>query len=176
MTYLLRPYLEDFDGVAISILSEARATAREKNGYLEELVALCSDPDPKISDGAAWILKAEADDGMRFQSTLIAPLIGTLEDIPSWQAKLTICQSVEAFELTATQANTFITWASTLADHERPFLRAWSLHARIIIATQFEKYRKAALSALEVAENDDAASVRARARNLRKLLAKKKND
>lgn len=170
MTSDLERHLQEFDGVAVSTLREARSACRENLGYFEELIRLSRDPRPNIADGATWILKAEADDGARLEPETIEPLVSSLHTLTSWQAKLHICQSVEALMLTPAQAGLFFDWAASLADHRRPFLRSWSLNAMVIIALRFDAFRSAAETALSTADHDKAASVRARARKLRSGL------
>ncbi len=172
MTPKLEDYLQEFDGVAVSVVSEARAACSSMPGYFDELIRLCADPRPTISIGATWILKAECDDGNSFGPALIDRLVQRLDDISPWQAQLHICQSFEAFEISAEHAKKFSGWAASLANHSRPLLRAWSLHLRVILSIRFEEFRRTAENALLKAEDDVAASVRARARNLRKQLAK----
>ncbi|MGI9354281.1 MAG: hypothetical protein ACR2PF_03855 [Rhizobiaceae bacterium] len=106
---------------------------------------------------------------------MIDLLANGLSDIPSWQAKLMICQSVEAFDLTAEQAKKFFHWAISLTDHSRPFLRAWSLHVIVIVGMKFHEFRNTSEAVLSTAASDAAASVRARARNLEKLIQSRKD-
>lgn len=167
----LERYLQEFDGVAVSKLSDARYASREDPGYVGDLVRLCRDPRPKVSSGATWILKAECDEGAKFEAEQLDPLISSLDKLPSWQAKLHVCQSIEAFELTPSQVDTVFEWAASLADHGRPFLRGWSLHAMVILSLRFHHLQDEAKAALSVADSDGAASVRARARKLRELHA-----
>lgn len=171
MTSELELRLEDFDGVAVSVLSEARAACRDAPDFISDLIRLCLDPRPNISVGATWILKAEADDGTDFPSAEIQPIIEGVDRIEHWQAKLHLCQSVERFDVTEDQAARLFRWAETLKNHSRPFVRAWSLHARVVLGARYDRLKKASLSALYAAENDEAASVRARARNLAKHFA-----
>ena len=170
MTSDLERHLLEFDGVAVTILSEARAACRDAPGYSDDLIRLCCDPRAGIAAGATWILKAEADDGARFDATTITPLMTALGSLPSWQASLHVCQAAEALQLSPEQAGAFFDWAASLTDHARPFLRAWSLHAMVITALSFDSYRDAAEAALAAADDDPAASVRARARKLGKRL------
>ena len=67
----LEQYLADYDGKAVSLLSEARAVCQTAPEYLEELVSLCVDPRPFVSDGATWLLKAELEDGLALPSNVL---------------------------------------------------------------------------------------------------------
>lgn len=162
--------LLEFDGVAVSILSEARMACREEERFHEELLKLCFDDRMAAADGATWILKAELEDGWELPADLTDFLVVSLEKLQSWQAILHICQVVEYLNLTSVQAALFTKWARGQAGHLRPFVRAWALHARVILGCSFEQHRAEAEQALVSAEKDKAASVRARARNLRKTF------
>lgn len=174
MTSDLEQHLQAFDGVAVSILSEARFACRDAPGYVDELMRLCLDPRPHIAEGATWILKAEADDGAQFEPEAIEHLVSALDALASWQAELHICQSAEALMFTPNQARVFFDWAASREDHRRPFLRAWSLHAMVTTALRFDGFRSASETALSSADRDEAASVRARARALRKRLLRQR--
>ena len=87
-----------------------------------------------------------------------------------WQSMLHICQSIEWIPLTHEQANRFFQWSQSLTNHSRPFLRAWSLQVLIIIGSKYDTFQEEAIRALKNAHDDKAASVRARARKLQKLL------
>ncbi|MBA4613418.1 hypothetical protein H1W37_17290 [Stappia taiwanensis] len=165
--------LRKFDGTAISSLSEIRAACRGRAGYLNELAAFCADARASVSAGATWLLKAELAEGVELAPEVTAQIVGALDRVVGWQAALHLCQSVEMLELTSAQAGRFLEWARGYADHARPFLRAWSLHARAILGHRFPEFEDEAAIALRTAEADAAASVRARARNLRKLLGAK---
>ncbi len=162
----LEALLLENDGSNVSCLSEARAACRSDPAFHDTLAALSFDARPKIAEAATWILKAETEDGLTIASSCVELIADALDAIPSWQAQLHICQAIEGFECTAQHAEKFTSWAEGLADHPRPFLRAWSLSARVFLAQQFPELRKASRLALRGAAQDPAASVRARARQL----------
>ncbi len=164
---LLELHLREYDGQAISLLSEARMACKDRTGYLGDLVALCFDPSPTISDGATWILKAELEDGAEMSPELCEQVVASLGALEAWQAVLHICQAADGFPFSAPQAGGFIRWATTFSDHPRPFLRAWSMNSIVVLGRKFEEFRRGGERALAKAENDTAASVRARARRLR---------
>jgi len=163
----LRTRLLEFDGVAVSILSEAQAVWRDREGFLDALVDLSFDPSGHLSDGATWILKAELEDGTELTPDRTEKLVSSLDSLTSWQSVLHICQMIERVSLSEPQAGRVIRWAQTHTGHKRPFVRAWSLHAIVVLGRAFPNYRQDAEAALAKGEADKAASVRARARRLR---------
>lgn len=170
MKNALEQRLVTYDGKAVSILSEAQAASRNTPNYLYDLVRLCFDPRTTMSDGATWILKAELEAGMDLPSDRVAQIVQSLDHIQSWQAALHIFQSIEYIDVTHEQAVRILDWAKQYAPHARPFLRAWSLHARAVLGQAFPDLKHEVGIALEAAGDDPAASVRARARQLRKGL------
>jgi hypothetical protein len=116
------------------------------------------------------MLKAELEDGNILEPDLIEHLSLRVGEIRTWAVKLHVCQSVGKLDINLEQAHRFVEWAEPLAISDRPFLRAWSAHAIVHCGVQHDKYLQVATKAIERAEADGAASVRARARQLRKMM------
>ncbi len=170
MNDALEQRLLDFDGNAVTLLSEARTACRRSAGYFGDLAVLSCDPRANVANGATWIIKAELDDGGTLPPDVTDRIVASLGKIQSWQAALHLLQSVEGLGLTSAQAEHFLAWAKPYANHARPFLRAWSLHARVMLGHEFAEFGHEVNVAVETAEADHAASVRARARRLRTTL------
>ncbi len=160
--------LQDYDGVAVSILSEARAVFREVPDFHDDLIRLCCDQRPAIADGATWILKAELDDGAQLPAVLVDRLVASLDEVQSWPAMLHLCQCIRHLLLSPVQAAALRLWLSPLLRHKRPFLRAWALDGLCHLPDVGQD--PPILQHLDAMENDPAASVRARARALRKMF------
>lgn len=165
----LETRLLDFDGKAVTLLSEARTACRDEPGFLSALVGFCADGRADVSAGATWILKAELEDGASLSPPLTARLVASLETITAWQAQLHLCQLISMLSLAPDQAEAVRTWLWPFLSHERPFLRAWALDAlcRLPGARADQTIR----DTLYRLESDPAASVRARARKLRREFA-----
>lgn len=168
----LEQHLLKFDGRAVTLLSETQTACRGVPGYLGDLAVLSFDPRANVSVAATWIIKAELDNGAKLPPDAMEYIVASLGKIRSWQAVLHLCQSVERLNLTSEQAERFIAWAKFYENHSRPFVRAWSLHARAILGQAFSEYAQEVGLALQTADVDKAASVRARARQLRKALGR----
>lgn len=160
--------LYEFDGIAVSILSEARVKFRKDEEYLLNLVELSGDAESRISDGATWILKEEVSDGIQLPKNLSDKLIQNLPHISSWQAVLHIFQTIHLLNFSEDQIEKAIEWSKKYTQHERPFIRAWSMNAIVMLGRGYQKFYEDVELYLKNAEQDKAASVRARARNLRK--------
>ena len=160
----LEEALGRYDGKATDVLAEIRTTFRSQETFLSELVPLAAHKDAMISDGATWLIKALLDDGDRLTGSETEALLGGLDAITSWQAQLHICQSVRHLVVPTHLASNCADWFEALLTSNRPFLRAWSMDALQELASRDATLGDRAAAALQAAEQDPAASVRACAR------------
>ena len=164
----LRDALGNFDGKAVSILSEIRAGFGHRKTFVAELLSFAADDEGAVSDGATWLIKNLLDEGTRLTPSQTEDLIGRLDAITTWQAQLHICQSVGHLDVPTRQTGAFADWLTPLLRSDRPFLRAWSMDALQHLAARNADLKTRAATALNAAEKDSKASVRARARRWRK--------
>lgn len=160
--------LSEFDGRATTILTEIEARCGQQAGYVDALIGFVAAEDANLSEGATWLLKAWLDDKKLLSVSQTRSFLSAVPKVSSWQAQLHICQSIRYLSLPRSDILQIIDWLKPLLHHKRPFLRAWSLDAIVAIAQSHPNYRDLAVEALANAEQDDAASVRARARSLLK--------
>jgi hypothetical protein len=165
--------LSAFDGNAVTLLSEVRATERNQPDFIDDLLFCCFDDVPNISMGATWILKAELTDGLVLSDRQRNALIDKLSNRLPWQSCLHISQSVDFLDVNEKQAVDLFSWAKGFNTHSRPFVRAWCLHVQVSLAARYPVFQTDANITLERASRDPAASVRARARNLQNMTRPK---
>lgn len=164
----LRARLEEFDGKAVSLLAEAQAACRCERGFMSELVGLISGSELNVSAGASWILKDELENGATLGADDVAQLLDGLDRVEAWQAQLHLCQCLEYVDISEGEALDISAWAYGYEAADRPFLRAWSLHLRVVLSRRFAALESDGAAALVAGEADTAASVRARVRHLRR--------
>ena len=168
----LEEALGRYDGKATELLTEIRAAFGARQTFLSELVSLASHEEAPISDGATWLIKALLDDGARLTGSETEALLGRLNTITSWQAQLHICQSIRHLAIPTPLASNCADWFEALLKSNRPFLRAWSMDALQELALRNAMLAGRAAAALQAAEQDPAASVRARARRWRERVTR----
>ncbi|MFK5978419.1 MAG: hypothetical protein QM488_05990 [Rhizobiaceae bacterium] len=164
----LRITLSEFDGHAITLLSEAGAKYSDRTDYLDSLVALSSEGGKGVSNGATWLLKSYLDDGGGMSGEQVSHLLSQVDGIQNWAAQLHLCQSIQYLTVSSADADHLIYWLQPLLDHERPFLRAWSLDAIFRVSSQYSRFDNMLEMALSSGAKDPAASVRAKVRSLKK--------
>ena len=141
------------------------------------LVELCSDDDANTQIGASWLLRArleqldatDVDIGPGFVAELAAHLPAIREP---W-ARQHVCQCLGVLVIPAPHAPEFTTFLRAAADAEPKFLRAWGLDGFVRLSWQHPELAAEASERLRSAEEDEAASVRARARNLLREAARR---
>lgn len=148
------------------MLSELAAQHGSDASFLDHIITLANAAEDNISDGATRIIKLHIDDGGELSAQQTKALISNCIKIKSWAAQLHICQIISRLKLSSSQAAALAPWLTPLLSHQRPFLRAWALDALCAIAQTNNTFKQQALDALTAAQNDKAASVRARARNI----------
>lgn len=164
----LRSRLAEFDGKAISILGETEAGFGGAENYHACLIELATDAEGHMSGGATWLIKSALENRVELSAELIDNLLARLDKITAWDAQLHICQLVQYLDISEPQARALIPWATPLLDHDRPFLRAWSLDALYRVGQKYPAVVRIN-PLIERGLADKAASVRARARNLQKV-------
>lgn len=161
----LREELTAYDGRNPKILSEIIIRCCDQQGFLSDLITLALDKEPIISEGATWILKAELEKGQVLSQRDVNLLVLGLKTVTAWQAQLHICQSIRYFTVPQELESNLEHWLEPLLNAKRPLLRAWSVDAMCRVRGAYSPKTKALLDRMEA---DDAGSVRARIRNLKR--------
>ena len=164
----LRDRLAAFDRKSPSVLTEAAAAHGSDKDYFDGLVDLSADENDAVSSGATWLIKHHAEKGEALTPDQCVRLSGQLGRLTAWDAQLHICQSARHLPYPDKTADRLLAFARPLLANQRPFLRAWSLDLLCHLAERDPAIGAEAEAALAHAEKDPSASVRARARNLRK--------
>lgn len=156
----------------MTVLGETEANLRGNPGYRDALISMVDDKEPMVASGATWLLKSCLEKGGALSARQTAALIAALPsgEGKRWSAALHLCQCVRYLTLTdagsKAEAETLWAWLAPLLHHTRPFVRAWSLDALAHLARAHDERRADFEAALQRASDDEAASVRARARQL----------
>lgn len=166
-TYMvMKQVLSAYDGKAISLLTELAVRVHLRPDYMMTLIALMGRGEGHVSDGATYLIKRALEEGAHLDDDQMDALLANLPALSAWQAILHMCQSVRLLTLMDEHADPLAEWLAGHLDHARPFIRAWSVDGLCHIGERFPAHHARAFAALEAARADDAASVRARVRNL----------
>lgn len=162
--------LSEYDGQSVTILGEIEAEYSGQADYLDAVIALVDHADANICGGATWLIKSALEAGRQLSEPQRKEFIRRVPMANGWAAQLHVCQSIQFLQVSADHAPALRDWLKPLLASSRPFVRAWSVDALEHLACQHPEFALEAKAALDAAEADPAASVRARARQIRKRL------
>ena len=156
----LKAALAQFDGTHTAVLVEALDLAREKRG---ELVALCGDADVAVA--ATWVVKALVEKG---EAVNVSAVFATLHLQSEWPAQLHVLQCAQ-YDPDAAAGH--VEAIRGLIQSSKALVRVWSLDAFVHAADMRPDLRREASEIVDAALNGKAASLRARARELKVICA-----
>ena len=162
--------LREFDGRALSLLGETEAWLGGDPTYVDALIQCARSGEGFVASGATWLIKSALEAGLALSVEQMRAYARAIAGLGEWSAQLHACQSVRFLTIAEQESAALAEWLRSLLAHDRPFLRAWSLDALGHLAGQHASLEAEFLAALEAAEDDAAASVRARARKIRQRL------
>ena len=168
MEFDLRATLNAFDGKHTDSLERIATRLPADKAVLDGLSKLALDDDLKLQGAATWLLKRYAEAGFTLDESQGARLLRVLKRDSHWEAKLHVLQMLD--RLSVPQREAAPLWNKLAAQTEDPnrLIRAWSYHGIPVVADGHQQYRLEAQTWLSHGESDEAASVRARIRRLRK--------
>jgi hypothetical protein len=168
----LKSDIESWDTKSTLAITRVYAKHMDRAQFLPELIDLI--PLPTTEIGATWILKHHLDeDSSPLPDQLIQEVYKHLPKLTHWESKLHILQIMEHLPIPSKHKASTLNFINNCKSSDNKFVRAWSYHGQYQLALNFPKLRDQARSEiLHASEHDEAASVRARCRQLLKLSQK----
>ena len=163
----IRTDLAAFDGKQTDVLEALAAKCTPEPGLISELCTLAQKDEARLPAAATWMLKRFQEQGHVCSEEETAGLLGLFGSVGPWEAKLHLLQMLPGLVIPEDRAPALWTLVKGEGFLQAPnkFVRAWSYNALAVLATQHPAYRKDAAALLAAAQEDEAASVRARIRN-----------
>jgi hypothetical protein len=160
--------LQEFDGKRTSTLERLSVSMPRNDDSLTQLLAVAEHDDTTLQVGATWILKRWLEDGVPQIEKSAADLVRLLKHATCWEVRLHLLQMLASMRIPARSMGSLKTLLPGLLVDENKLVRAWALSVLAEVADKSEASRADAISTIRHAENDDAASVRARVRQIQK--------
>ena len=164
----LRKRLEAFDGVHTATLEAIFATVPSDPPVLSELCNLALSDERNMQSASTWLLKRFTEGGVRLSETQSEALLGLLMRESHWEAKLHVLQMMAALTLSAAAVPALWSTLIDMTSQANNLVRAWSYNGLAVLADRHWAYRAEAVELLERGAEDEASSIRARIRRLRK--------
>ncbi len=158
--------LSRYDGKTIGHLAQIEAEFGNDPEYLAALIEVLPSDTPHVENGATWLIKDRLERGGTLSQARTDQLATAVPALGDWQAVLHVAQIVKFLRPTPPASRLLALEMKGLLEHERPFLRAWSLDALAHLSRHLSELEPIVSDAVTAAIEDPAPSVRARARAL----------
>jgi hypothetical protein len=164
----LLQHLNNWDGKSTDELQTLFDRHFEDSGFLDFIIEHLQFADYEVA--TSWLLKAWLETGDKIQTNHSEQVVCSLRKLKHWQAKLHILQCFKHIKVVETaKQDTYRLLRISLSDDNK-FIRAWSYDGLFHLSRQYPEFKKEVRELIEIAQHDEAASVKARIRNLIKLF------
>ncbi len=157
-----------FDGKHIAPLEDLAARLSPDPQVIRELIGLARRDDPLLQAAATWLLKRLQEGGAAFSEPEVEALLDLLDQVADWEARLHLLQILPVVQVPEGCKEDLHRLLGRSLRDENKFVRAWSYTALAELAAQFADLRDEVAERLRLGQRDEAASVRARIRNVLK--------
>lgn len=162
--------LFDFDGKSTGPLERFAAAHNADAELVAELCEFAASDDQNLQAAATWLLKRFGVNSAQLSPGQTETLLGLLTQDTGWLSRIHVLQMLDSLIVPTTLAEPLLAALAAQAVGANTFIRAWSVHGAVVLADQHPAYRDRALDLLAAAEQDEAASVRARIRRSRQAF------
>ncbi len=137
---------------------------------VRQLLAVAASDDVKLQTAATWVLKRLQENGASYTAAQTKKLLDLLGQAAHWEAKLHLLQMLPKLAIPASHRDELHNNLSQLLEHDNKFIPAWAYNGLAELATQHSAYRIEVAELLKNGQQDEAASVKARIRNVFKTI------
>jgi hypothetical protein len=155
-----------WDGKSAAYLQELFDTHHSEPDFADQLIALSQTKAAEIA--ATWLLLAWLQAGQPFTPPQMAKICGALGQLQHWQARLHMLQSMPFMVITEAERDNVAHFLRMSLSDQNKFVRAWAYHGFYELSRQHPIYTSETQQYFALAIRDEAASVKARIRNILK--------
>ena len=137
-----------------------------ESDFLDTILKLKN--DSSYQKGATWLLKKWLESGNQLEAEHIKNVYGSLQSLEDWESKLVVLQSIPYMPIEKDEKTNVESFLRVTLTDSNKFVRAWSYNGLYELALQYPEYIEEVKQFFEMALRDEAASVKARIRNIMK--------
>ena len=136
---------------------------------IDQLIALAERSDGPTQTAATWLLKHFRSRYVSFAPAQVTRLVEQLCSSGPWESRLHIMQMLSSLAIPAACTKQVFRSLVVALSERNKFVRAWAYTALHSLASQHRGYAAEVIPLLDQASRDNAASIRARIRQLEPL-------
>ena len=172
----LEAQLQHFDGKHVDSLFRVAETLPLEASTIDQLISLADRSDPPTQIAATWLLKHFQSRNISFTPAQVTRLVEQLCRSGPWESRLHLFQVLPKLAIPeACTEQLFHSLVAALSERNK-FIRAWVYAALHALASEHRDYAAEVIPLLDQALRDEAASVRARLRQLEPLRDSDRRD
>ncbi len=158
--------IANWDGKSIEALQAIYDCRGLEEGFGAALIPLLKEPG--LARGASWLLKRNLEEGSVLTSADVKRVFQSLPDLVEWETQLHLRQSLSYLTIGKRDVKQVEAFLRRCRASENKFVRAWAYNGFYELSLQHPQFQAEADQLLAQALEDEAASVKARVRNILK--------
>ena len=160
----LEQAIRAWDGKSADDIEAVYLRHADDSGFVADLVDLSSRHD--LETGATWLLKRHLERGGRLNPRETGDWLALAAELQAWEARLHLLQALLYLSIDDADRPRLEAFLRHCLTDRNKFVRAWAYNGFYLLAKRFSEYRDEAEKLFELGQRDEAASVRARIRNI----------
>lgn len=166
MTTALSKEMGSWDGKSAAALQSMYKRHRAEEGFVGTILAHLVDVE--LQRAATWLLKQPLETGDSPTAPACRTILRALSVQEHWESKLHMLQCLPYLEIPEDASAGLEGFLEACLESDNKFLRAWAYNGFNELSLRFPRYRERVDSMLAQAAISEAASVRARIRDILK--------
>ena len=162
----IKQEIKAWDGKSAEAIQAIYDSHHMKQDFADIIIGLSN--DRSIQNGATWLLKTWLTSKNQLDNLQAKTICVLLNKFDHWESKLHALQCIPYMQIQKSECKKVEKFLRESLNDKNKFVRAWSYNGFYELAIQHPEYQKEAKQMLDEAMQDEAASVKARIRNILK--------
>ena len=158
--------ITSWDNKSATALQSTYERHSDEDGFAATILAHVADAE--LQRATTWLLKKHLEMGNSLSPAGSSALFGVLSVQEHWESKLHILQCLPYLAIPEEERASLKHFLDSCLESDNKFLRAWAYNGFNELSLRFPRYREEVNRMLAQARDSEAASVRARVRNILK--------
>ena len=166
MPHHLKQAIAGWDGKSAQDIALIFDQHKASGGFLDALINYT--PEANLQKGATWLLKKYCENHGSFTDEQISQLYAVLPQLTHWESQLHLLQIMAYLPIPLAAKKEVEFFLRDRLQQQNKFVRAWAYSGFYELACQYPEYQIEAQRFMTMALRDEAASVKARIRQILK--------
>lgn len=162
----LKKQIKQWDGKSTEYLEEIYLSFSRKDKLLDFLIDYLSEESSEVA--STWLIKHYLQQEGEVSQRQSSQILNHCSADCHWQSQLHFLQLLSYLVIAKSDCKKVEAFIRHSLTSDNKFVRAWAYNGFDVLATQFSQYRQEVDEFMRMALQDEAASVKARIRNILK--------